>query len=105
MVNVMTRTVDPRLVAESVTDPELPMISLADLGVLRDVRIERDEGGLQPLKVNLIAADCLPGRLDGRPELVRAFFKQVRVQPSLTQLPTPEAVGEPNSYGCQPSRR
>ena len=42
MVKVMTRTMDPRLVAESVTDPELPMISLADLGVLRDVRIERD---------------------------------------------------------------
>ena len=32
----------PRRVAESVTDPELPMITLADLGVLRDVRIERD---------------------------------------------------------------
>ena len=41
MVTVMTRTADPRLVAETVTDPELPMISLADLGVLRDVRIER----------------------------------------------------------------
>jgi ring-1,2-phenylacetyl-CoA epoxidase subunit PaaD len=41
MVKVMTRTADPRLVAESVTDPELPMISLADLGVLRDVRIEQ----------------------------------------------------------------
>jgi ring-1,2-phenylacetyl-CoA epoxidase subunit PaaD len=41
MVTVMTRTADPRLVAETVTDPELPMISLVDLGVLRDVRIER----------------------------------------------------------------
>jgi ring-1,2-phenylacetyl-CoA epoxidase subunit PaaD len=41
MVKVMTRTADPRLVAASVTDPELPMISLADLGVLRDVRVER----------------------------------------------------------------
>ena len=33
---------EARFVAESVTDPELPMISLADLGVLRDVRVERD---------------------------------------------------------------
>jgi ring-1,2-phenylacetyl-CoA epoxidase subunit PaaD len=41
MVRVMTSTPDPRLIAESVTDPELPMISLADLGVLRDVRVER----------------------------------------------------------------
>jgi ring-1,2-phenylacetyl-CoA epoxidase subunit PaaD len=29
-----------RAVAETVTDPELPMLTLADLGVLRDVRVE-----------------------------------------------------------------
>ena len=28
----------PRAIAETVTDPELPMLTLADLGVLRDVR-------------------------------------------------------------------
>ena len=33
---------DARAVAETVTDPELPMVTLADLGVLRDVRIEDD---------------------------------------------------------------
>jgi ring-1,2-phenylacetyl-CoA epoxidase subunit PaaD len=32
---------DPRAVAERVTDPELPLLTLADLGVLRDVRTER----------------------------------------------------------------
>ncbi len=32
----------PRAVAETVTDPELPLLTLADLGVLRDVRVERD---------------------------------------------------------------
>jgi ring-1,2-phenylacetyl-CoA epoxidase subunit PaaD len=31
---------DPREVAETVTDPELPTLTLGDLGVLRDVRIE-----------------------------------------------------------------
>ena len=42
----MEARVEPRLadgaraVAETVTDPELPMLSLADLGVLRDVRVE-----------------------------------------------------------------
>ncbi len=35
-------TTDPRAVAETVTDPELPMLTLADLGVLRDVRTEDD---------------------------------------------------------------
>ena len=33
---------DPRAVAETVTDPELPMLTLADLGVLRDVRTGGD---------------------------------------------------------------
>jgi ring-1,2-phenylacetyl-CoA epoxidase subunit PaaD len=34
--------VDPRAVAETVTDPELPTLTLADLGVLRDVRTQSD---------------------------------------------------------------
>jgi ring-1,2-phenylacetyl-CoA epoxidase subunit PaaD len=34
--------VDPWAVAATVTDPELPTLTLADLGVLRDVRIEDD---------------------------------------------------------------
>ena len=32
--------VDPRAVAGTVTDPELPALTLADLGVLRDVRVQ-----------------------------------------------------------------
>ncbi|MBW8767300.1 MAG: phenylacetate-CoA oxygenase subunit PaaJ, partial [Geodermatophilales bacterium] len=32
----------PRRIAESVVDPELPVLTLADLGVLRDVRTEGD---------------------------------------------------------------
>ena len=35
-----TPTADPWAVAASVTDPELPMLTLADLGVLRDVTVE-----------------------------------------------------------------
>ena len=37
-----TLAVDPRRVAETVVDPEMPMLTLADLGVLRDVRTEAD---------------------------------------------------------------
>jgi ring-1,2-phenylacetyl-CoA epoxidase subunit PaaD len=36
----MTTTTDPRAVADTVTDPELPMLTLSDLGVLSDVRVE-----------------------------------------------------------------
>lgn len=34
---MVTTLTDPRAIAETVTDPELPMLTLADLGVLRDV--------------------------------------------------------------------
>ena len=37
-----TQRVDPRAVASRVTDPEMPMLTLADLGVLRDVEVEGD---------------------------------------------------------------
>ncbi|GAA4604061.1 phenylacetate-CoA oxygenase subunit PaaJ [Actinoallomurus liliacearum] len=37
---MVTATADARAVAETVTDPELPMLTLADLGVLRDVTAE-----------------------------------------------------------------
>jgi ring-1,2-phenylacetyl-CoA epoxidase subunit PaaD len=37
---VTAQLTDPRAVAATVTDPELPMLTLADLGVLRDVRVE-----------------------------------------------------------------
>jgi len=45
MVSAVTRTrQSARAIAATVTDPELPMLTLADLGVLRDVRSER--GGI-----------------------------------------------------------
>ncbi len=44
MVNDLAATVlaDALGVARTVTDPELPMVTLADLGVLRDVRVADD---------------------------------------------------------------
>jgi ring-1,2-phenylacetyl-CoA epoxidase subunit PaaD len=39
---MVTTLQDARAVAETVTDPELPMLTLHDLGVLRDVRVERE---------------------------------------------------------------
>ena len=41
-VSATVTATDPRAVAETVTDPELPALTLADLGVLRDVRIDED---------------------------------------------------------------
>lgn len=39
----MTALADPAILAASVTDPELPMLTLADLGVLRGVAVDGDE--------------------------------------------------------------
>lgn len=39
---MVTALADPRDIAETVTDPELPMLTLADLGVLRDVSVNGD---------------------------------------------------------------
>ena len=36
-----SRLATARRIAESVTDPELPMLTLADLGILRDIRLDR----------------------------------------------------------------
>lgn len=40
VATVRTGYTDPRAVAARVTDPEMPMLTLADLGVLRDVEVE-----------------------------------------------------------------
>jgi ring-1,2-phenylacetyl-CoA epoxidase subunit PaaD len=49
-------TLDPRAVAETVVDPELPVLTLADLGVLRDVRTEGD--GTVVVEVTPTYAGC-----------------------------------------------
>ena len=72
MVSVMTSRKNPRVVAESVTDPELPMISLADLGVLRDVRIER--GGTVVVEITPTYTGC-PAMGVMRADLVHALHE------------------------------
>jgi ring-1,2-phenylacetyl-CoA epoxidase subunit PaaD len=52
---VRTVARDARAVAETVTDPELPMLTLADLGVLRDVR---REGGTVVVEITPTYSGC-----------------------------------------------
>ena len=63
---------DPRAVAESVTDPELPLLTLADLGVLRDVRTERD--GTVVVEITPTYSGC-PAMGVMRADLVRALHE------------------------------
>ena len=69
MVSVMTTTLDPRSVAETVTDPELPMLTLSDLGVLRDVRVER---GTVVVEITPTYTGC-PAMGTMRADLLRAL--------------------------------
>jgi ring-1,2-phenylacetyl-CoA epoxidase subunit PaaD len=61
--------VEARAVAETVTDPELPMLTLADLGVLRDVRTER---GTVVVEITPTYTGC-PAMGVMRADLVRAL--------------------------------
>lgn len=71
---------DARAVAETVTDPELPMLTLADLGVLRDV-VERDGAvivSITPTYTGCPAMDTM--RDDLEHALLRAGYAEVEVR-------------------------
>jgi ring-1,2-phenylacetyl-CoA epoxidase subunit PaaD len=66
---VVTATTDARAVAETVTDPELPMLTLADLGVLREVS---EQDGKVIVAVTPTYSGC-PAMEAMRADLVRAL--------------------------------
>ena len=70
MVSEMTTALDPRSVAATVTDPELPMLTLSDLGVLRDVRVEA--GGTVVVEITPTYSGC-PAMGVMRADLVHAL--------------------------------
>jgi ring-1,2-phenylacetyl-CoA epoxidase subunit PaaD len=67
----MTTTTDPRAVADTVTDPELPMLTLSDLGVLRDVRVEE---GSVVVEITPTYTGC-PAMGTMRADLLRALHE------------------------------
>jgi len=82
---VVTRALpDPRAVAATVVDPELPMLTLADLGVLRGV--EETEDGTVVVTITPTYSGC-PAmdemRADLHAALVRAGHRDVRVHTAL----------------------
>lgn len=71
---------DPRAVAGTVTDPELPMLTLADLGVLRGVEVKEDRVviSITPTYTGCPAMDAM--RSDLRNALRRAGYEDVEVR-------------------------
>jgi ring-1,2-phenylacetyl-CoA epoxidase subunit PaaD len=86
-------TADPRAVAETVTDPELPLLTLADLGVLRAVRTEDD--GTVVVEITPTYTGC-PAMGVMRADLVhalhRAGFGQVEVRTVLSPPWSTDAI-------------
>ena len=73
-----------RAAAEAVVDPELPMLTLADLGVLREVRVGADGGvtvSITPTYTGCPAMDAM--RKDLRAALRGAGFEEVRINVAL----------------------
>lgn len=72
--------VSARTIAETVTDPELPMLTLAELGVLRDVTEDtgRVEVTITPTYTGCPALDTM--RADLRHRLADAGYADVRVR-------------------------
>ncbi|MFI2629527.1 1,2-phenylacetyl-CoA epoxidase subunit PaaD [Streptomyces collinus] len=81
MVTVLTDVRRARRIAERVPDPELPMLTLADLGVLRDV--EAGEDGTVVVSLTPTYSGC-PAMAEMRAEvaarLTAAGYAQVRVR-------------------------
>jgi ring-1,2-phenylacetyl-CoA epoxidase subunit PaaD len=91
----MATTVDPRAVAETVTDPELPMLTLADLGVLRDVRTTGD--GTVVVEITPTYSGC-PAMGVMRADLVHALhsagFAEVDVRTVLSPAWSTDRISE-----------
>ncbi|WP_446666789.1 1,2-phenylacetyl-CoA epoxidase subunit PaaD [Flexivirga sp. B27] len=96
-----TATVQPTVVerawqvASEVTDPELPMLTLADLGVLRDVR--QDDDGEIVVAITPTYSGC-PAMATMRDDLVRrlqeAGFTSARVSVQLSPPWTSDWISE-----------
>ncbi|WUH98597.1 phenylacetate-CoA oxygenase subunit PaaJ [Spirillospora sp. NBC_00431] len=87
--------VSARAIAETVTDPELPMITLAELGVLRDVRERsgRVEVTITPTYTGCPALDAM--RDDLRARLTGAGYTDVEIHTVLDPPWTTDWITEP----------
>jgi ring-1,2-phenylacetyl-CoA epoxidase subunit PaaD len=89
-----TARADARAVAETVTDPELPALTLADLGVLRDVR---EEGGVVVVEITPTYSGC-PAMGVMRADLLHALhgagFARVEVRTVLAPAWSTDRITE-----------
>lgn len=94
-------------IAASVVDPEIPVLTLADLGVLRDVAADGEavEVTITPTYSGCPALEVIESDL--RSALLKAGFREVRVRTTLTPAwttddMTDEARRKLHAYGIAP---
>jgi len=86
--------VSARSVAESVLDPELPVLTLADLGVLRSVE-ERDDRVVVTITPTYSGCPALEEmRVDLRRRLAAAGYRRVEVRTVLSPAWTTDWISE-----------
>jgi ring-1,2-phenylacetyl-CoA epoxidase subunit PaaD len=87
--------VSARAIAESVLDPELPVLTLADLGVLRSVEEERDGRVVVTITPTYTGCPALEEmRVDLRRRLGAAGYRQVEVRTVLSPAWTTDWISE-----------
>jgi ring-1,2-phenylacetyl-CoA epoxidase subunit PaaD len=108
MVTTLNDARRARHIAERVPDPELPMLTLADLGVLRDVRVEADGTVVADLTPTYSGCPAMSEmRADVAARLRAAGYEQVRVRtvldpPWTTDWITPEGRRKLAEHGIAP---
>ncbi|MDG9715619.1 1,2-phenylacetyl-CoA epoxidase subunit PaaD [Streptomyces sp. DH24] len=108
MVTTLADARRARHIAEGVPDPELPMLTLADLGVLRDVRVEADGTVVADLTPTYSGCPAMSEmRADVAARLRAAGYEQVRVRtvldpPWTTDWITPQGRRKLAEHGIAP---
>ena len=92
---MVTATLDARAVAASVVDPELPMLTLADLGVLRNVEVAEDGAVIVTITPTYSGCPALDEmRVDLVSALRRAGYADVEIRTELRPAWTTDWISE-----------
>jgi ring-1,2-phenylacetyl-CoA epoxidase subunit PaaD len=92
---VSVETISPRALVAEIPDPEIPVVSIDDLGILRSVEVE--EGGrvvvtITPTYSGCPALDAIRGEIEAT--LRRAGFDDVHVETTLLPAWTTDWISE-----------
>lgn len=99
-------------ILDDVTDPEIPVLTLKDLGVIRDIQVDEDDAtsGRVTVVITPTYSGCpamVTMEIDIRDRLLRAGFEEVHVETVLSPAWTTDWISEDGrkklrDYGIAP---